>query len=141
EATERATAGPVAEGSVGAGTGTTVGKVLGPQGAMKGGVGCAVAGDPTRGLAVAALAVVNALGDVRDADGRIIAGARTPDGGFADARALLAAGGAAPRFDEGAGPMNTTLCVVMLNRRWPRLLLRQLAAAAAAAPYRRITPF
>ena len=128
EATERATAGLVAEGSVGAGTGATVGKVLGPQAAMKGGVGCAVAGDPASGLAVAALAVVNAVGDVRDAHGHIIAGARAPDGGFADARARLAAGGMTSRFTDAAadtaGPVNTTLCVVMLNRPWPRLLLR-----------------
>jgi L-aminopeptidase/D-esterase-like protein len=144
-ATERATTGPVAEGSVGAGTGTTVGRVLGPHAVMKGGVGCAVAGDALSGCAAAALAVVNALGDVRDAEGRIIAGARAPGGGFADARALLARGGGPDSFrdaaSEPAGPVNTTLCMVAVNRPWSRERLRQLAAAAAAAPYRRITPF
>jgi len=58
----------IAEGSVGAGTGATVGKALGPRGAMKGGVGtwAAHAGD----VVVGALVVLNAVGNVLDANGR-----------------------------------------------------------------------
>ena len=57
-----AQAGPVVTGRVGAGTGATVGKWRGPAAARSGGLGCATraAGD----LVVAAIAVVNAAGDV-----------------------------------------------------------------------------
>lgn len=137
EACESATAEP-AEGSVGAGTGATVGKAAGPGGAMKGGfgVGSADAGD----VMVRALAVVNALGDVRDARGRIIAGARTPNGDWLDSASWLARGAGEPRrFDSVAGH-NTTLCVVSTNITLDRVALGSVARAASAALYRRITP-
>ncbi len=107
-----ASAGPVAEGNVGAGAGATVGKLGGAGRAMKGGVGSAALTVPG-GLVVAALAAVNAVGDVIDpATGRVVAGVRTPDGaGLADARTLLragAGGGGRPRE-------NTTLGVVATN--------------------------
>jgi L-aminopeptidase/D-esterase-like protein len=85
--------GPVAEGSVGAGAGATVGKMFRGRGmaGMKGGIGTASfrRGD----LVVAALTVVNAAGDIVDwHSGRIVAGARTADGrGFADSTAVLQA--------------------------------------------------
>ena len=67
----------VAEGSVGAGTGATVGKILGPKQAMKGGIGTAamrIGG----GVQVAALVAVNAFGDVINPEtGQIVAGARS----------------------------------------------------------------
>jgi L-aminopeptidase/D-esterase-like protein len=73
-----ATAGSVAEGSVGVGTGASVGKLYGLSRAMKGGVGTASleAGD----LVVGALVAVNAFGDVVDhEDGRLIAGLRASE--------------------------------------------------------------
>lgn len=74
-ACEAAGAGPVEEGNVGVGTGATVGKWAGPQYAMKAGLGSAALPLPGGGT-VAALAVVNALGDVVDPlTGRIVAGA------------------------------------------------------------------
>jgi L-aminopeptidase/D-esterase-like protein len=80
EAAGVASAGPVAEGSVGAGAGATVGKLLGPASAMKGGLGTASIRLPD-GVVVAALVAVNALGDVVDpATGRVLAGVRSPDG-------------------------------------------------------------
>ncbi len=89
QACEAASAGPVAEGSVGAGTGATVGKALGMASAMKAGVGTA-AEKLGNGLIVAALVAVNALGDVVDlTTGRILAGTRLPDGRFADTLALM----------------------------------------------------
>ena len=108
-----ATDGPVAEGSVGAGAGATVGKIAGYQRAMKGGLGSAAVRLPD-GLVVAAIAAVNALGDVIDpATGRVVAGVRTADGrGFADARVLLRDGRAEPGQIGG----NTTLGVVATNR-------------------------
>ena len=76
-----ATTGPVAEGSVGAGAGATVGKLWGMEHAMKGGVGTASIRLPD-GLVVAALVAVNAVGDVVDpSDGRVVAGAQV--GGWA----------------------------------------------------------
>jgi len=137
EACDTATAEAV-EGAVGAGTGATVGKLAGAAGSTKGGVGC---GGATAGpLEVRALAAVNAVGDVRDAEGRIVAGARAADGSWLDGAAFLARGtpGADP-FGELAG-RSTTLCVVATNAALDRAALRALARAASAALYRRITP-
>jgi L-aminopeptidase/D-esterase-like protein len=126
----------VAEGSVGAGTGTTVGKAGGIGGAMKGGIGAATA--TAGGLEVGALAVVNAFGDVRDADGRIIAGARR-NGEFADCARLLREEPPPERFGERA-MQNTTLAVVIASAPLDRVELQQLAGASSAAIFRRITP-
>lgn len=128
-----ATGQEVAEGSVGAGTGLTVGKGLGPAGCMKGGVGLAVADTP--GAAVAALAAVNAFGDVCDAQGRIIAGARR-DGTFVDSERLLAARG----LEDAFGAHHTTLAVVMVDGVLDKLALQGVARAAGAALHRRVRP-
>lgn len=73
-------AGPAFElGSVGAGTGAAVGKLLGRAHAVKAGVGLA-AQDLPQGARMAVLAVVNAWGDVIAEDGAVLAGARTADG-------------------------------------------------------------
>jgi L-aminopeptidase/D-esterase-like protein len=105
---------------------------------MKGGVGCG--GADAGPVAARALAVVNALGDVRDEQGRIIAGARDASGRWLDSEALLARGEAqSARFDALAG-RNTTLCVVSTNAALDRVQLAALARAASAALYRRITP-
>ncbi|HEY2067656.1 MAG TPA: P1 family peptidase [Gemmatimonadaceae bacterium] len=127
------------EGSIGAGTGATVGKAGGPTGSMKGGIG--VGAEDAGTLSVRALAVVNAMGDVRDAAGRIVAGARTPDGEWLDTEAMLARGQTEPpaRFEQVAG-RSTTLCVVSTNAALDRVQLGALARAASAALYRRITP-
>lgn len=127
----------IAEGSVGVGTGATVGKGTGRANAMKGGFGGAVrvSGDVT----VCAAAVVNALGDVRTADGRILAGARNAKGQFLDSAHALSHLSTAPVFG-GAAPHNTTLCVVATNASLDRTELSQLARAAGAALFRRITP-
>jgi L-aminopeptidase/D-esterase-like protein len=131
-ACEDATPLVTAQGSVGAGTGATVGKALGQAAAMKGGVGVAVAGEG--GVRAAAVAVVNALGDVRDAAGRILAGARTADGAFADSERTAARAAADAPFG------NTTICVVAVTVPLDRPALAQLARAATAALFRRITP-
>ncbi|HXV87075.1 MAG TPA: P1 family peptidase [Gemmatimonadales bacterium] len=126
----------VAEGSVGAGTGATVGKVLGAAGAMKGGVG--TWSESAAGVVVGALAVVNAFGDVRDGSGAIIAGARR-SGGFVDARAHLAAGGE-PGGSFARQGANTTLVVVATDAALDKLALVEVAQAAADALGQRITP-
>jgi len=127
----------VEEGSVGAGTGATVGKALGMAMAMKGGVGtCAVR---QGGVVTGALAVVNAFGDVTDAQGRIVAGARAEGGGFADGAAYLARGGE-PFGAPGAVAHQTTLVVVATNAAIDRLALAGVARAAADGLARRIVP-
>ena len=69
------------EGNVGAGTGATVGKVLGIGQAMKAGIGTAST-EIGAGLVVGAIVVVNAFGDIVDpATDQILAGARSTDPG------------------------------------------------------------
>ena len=109
-----ATAGQVAEGSVGAGTGATVGKLLGLAGATKGGVGTASLSLPS-GIVVGAIVAVNAVGDVVDPEtGRIIAGARGPSG-FVDTVRQVLGGSAWPAFASAPPGANTTIGVVATN--------------------------
>ena len=126
----------VAEGSIGAGTGATVGKGGGIERAMKGGVGCAV--ERSGGLVVGAISVVNAFGDVRDGTGAIVAGARS-ETGFADTIRWLTLPGGPRRFSDAQG-RNTTISVVMTNVAMDKVALTQVARAASAAYYQRITP-
>lgn len=126
-AADAATAEPVAEGCVGAGTGCTVGKVLGFEHATKSGIGSACA-RAASGLVVAALVATNARGNVVDpATGRVIGGARRPGGGgFADAEAVLRAGLAPRRFEAP----NTTLAVIATNGRLTREQATRVASMA-----------
>ncbi len=126
----------VEEGSVGAGTGATVGKVLGKAGAMKGGVG--TWSERHGNVVVGSLAVVNAFGDVRDGAGAIVAGARAA-GGFADTRRYLSEGGA-PGGSFARSGANTTLVVVATNADLDRPQLRGVAEMAGDALSQRITP-
>lgn len=134
-AAEAATDAPVEEGRVGAGTGATVGKLGGPGStSMPGGIGSWLV--EVGSARVAALAAVNAVGDVLDARGEIVAGARGPDGAFLDgSRVLRSTPG------EGLSPVgNTTLCVVATDApASQRDLYRILRMATGALP-RRIRP-
>lgn len=78
---------PVAEGCAGAGAGARVGGLTGPTLCCKSGVGSAAV-DLGDGITVAALFVVNAVGDVLDERGDILAGSRTPPDGVQFAGAL-----------------------------------------------------
>ena len=77
-ACEAATTTERARGNVGAGAGATVGKLLGVDRAMKGGLG--MASVRVGGVTLAAMVAVNAVGDVVAPDGTVIAGTRGPDG-------------------------------------------------------------
>ena len=108
-------AGPLEEGSVGAGTGATVAKGRGMAGAVKSGVGTAslrLADGPI----VAAVVAVNAYGGVFDhQSGRLIAGPRKQDGtGFDDPLELaLRDQSGEDQCGEGSvAPVNTTIGVV-----------------------------
>lgn len=137
EACTRARAGAVAEGSIGAGTGATVGKVLGVRRATRGGIGSASLSLP-RGVVVGAIAVVNAFGDVVDpATGGIVAGARRPSGaGYLNTPLHLQSGGTSAGF---AGT-NTTLVVVATNAALTREQTNKLAQNAQNGVAQTIRP-
>jgi L-aminopeptidase/D-esterase-like protein len=137
-----ARAGAVACGSVGAGTGATVGKALGLENAMKGGFGFAELrpADPAGGPAVAAAVAVNAYGDVRDPDsGRLLAGARAAPGSrrLADAERVFAA--LAP---DATHPWqgNTTLAAVLTDAALDKLACRKVGEMAIGGLYRALSP-
>jgi len=127
-----ASAGPVPEGSVGAGTGATVGKIYGPFQAVKSGQGSASC--RCGKLIVAALVAVNAFGDVFDREGRLLAGPRNPETGVMERTAGLMTA------VRGDFPGNTTLGVVATNGNFSREALRKIAQMAQNGLARSIWP-
>lgn len=128
----------VEEGSVGAGTGATVGKLLGAASAMKGGVGSWSVTLPG-GTVVGALAVVNAFGDVLDdRAGTVLAGARDPGGvGFLDMAKTLQSIEVVAGMGIGE---NTTLAVVATDARLSKEEANWLARVAHDGLARVISP-
>ncbi|MGM9513038.1 P1 family peptidase [Roseateles sp. DB2] len=125
-----------ARGSIGAGAGATVGKLLGPQWAMKGGLGQASlrVGRTT----LSALAVVNAVGDVIDpGSGRILAGARGEDGRPRGTVQALLHGAEPMRPIAGAA---TTLAVVATDAALDKSQATKLAQIAHDGLARSINP-
>jgi len=139
EAAASAATGPVAEGSVGAGTGASVGKVHRIARAMRGGLG--TASRRLGEIVVGAVVVVNAVGDVRDPEtGALIAGAReAPDSRrlVDSASALLAGGRALERF---AAPEHTTIGAVATNARLSKPEAAKLASLAMLGFARALSP-
>lgn len=130
-----ASAGQLAEGSVGAGAGASVGKLRGMAWAMKGGAGTASISLES-GLVVGAVVVVNAVGDVIDPrTGQVVAGARTEAGGFADARRILR--GERPGAPTG---LNTTIGVVATNARLTQSQATKVAQMAQDGLARAVVP-
>jgi L-aminopeptidase/D-esterase-like protein len=128
----------VVEGSVGAGTGATVGKLFGIGRATKSGVGFESIKLP-RGVSVQALAVVNAFGDVIDPGrGEVIAGVRLAPGSaeFADTARHMFEGKTRRAF----GATNTTLVVVMTNAVLDKVQATKLAEMAQDGLARAIRP-
>ncbi len=129
-----------AQGTVGAGAAATVGKALGLGRACMGGLGGASVRLDS-GLTVAALAVVNAYGNIYDpADGRVLAGARRLDAagrfaGFADPVEVMAE---AERLDFAAA--NTTLAVVATNGALNKCAATKVAQMAHDGLARAIRP-
>lgn len=113
EACKCAESGQVKEGSIGVGTGATVGKVFSTECAMKGGFGTASRA-LQNGLVVGAAVAVNAFGDVvNDENGQILAGARDSENGPGIVNSF-------ERIKEGITSreeffQNTTLGVVATN--------------------------
>jgi L-aminopeptidase/D-esterase-like protein len=147
-ACEAASAAAVPRGSVGAGTGASVGKLLGMDRATKGGLGSASA-RLGGGVTVAAVVAVNAGGDVVDpASGRVEAGVRALDGGFIDGTAWLQEHGldapprrVAPGGGAGQSPGgNTTLAVVATDARLGKAAVTKLAQMGHDGLARAIDP-
>ncbi len=136
-AAEAAKDGAVAEGSVGAGAGATVGRLAGLSRAVKGGIGTAAVTLPD-GIVVGGIVAVNAVGDVIDpATGEIVAGVRDEDGtGFSDARKLIRArSGLVGDVGE-----NTTIGVVATNATLTKAQATKLAQMAQDGLARAIYP-
>lgn len=137
EAAKAATTGAIAEGSVGAGAGATVGKFAGGGKPMKGGIGTASITLPS-GLTVAAIVAVNAGGDIIDpATGRVVAGARAADGQtFLDARIVMRSGSLEkPRPGE-----NTTIGLIATNAKLTKAQAKKVADMAHDGFARAIVP-
>jgi L-aminopeptidase/D-esterase-like protein len=127
-----------AEGCIGAGTGATVGKLMGINLATKSGLG--IARQPiARDISVMAVFAVNALGDVIDSKtGSIVAGTRSPDGKyFAGSTELL------KRMANGLPPQgmtNTTIGAVITNARLNKEQANKVAQMAHNGIARTIDP-
>jgi L-aminopeptidase/D-esterase-like protein len=129
----------VTEGCVGAGTGATVGKLLGPAGAIKSGIG-SWSETLADGTVIGALVVCNAWGDIyRQSDGRIIAGTRDPQSGrLIDSMALLRQ--PAYQVAANAAAQNTTLAVIATDARLSKAQATKLAQMAQDGLARAIRP-
>jgi L-aminopeptidase/D-esterase-like protein len=131
-ACEAATTDPE-RGSVGAGAGASVGKLLGADGWTKGGVG--LAADSVGGARVAALAVANPVGEVVAEDGSVLAGAWR-DGGWVRSVDLLKEGVVPPATPRES----TTLVCLMTDARLTKTQAWLTARAASAGVGRAVQP-
>jgi L-aminopeptidase/D-esterase-like protein len=138
KACQNAKAGVVEEGNVGAGAGATIGKINGGK-PMKGGLGTSSIKLPN-GLIVGAIIAVNCVGDVMDPKtGRIVAGARTPDGkAFLDIVGSYKSGRGVAQ--SGVPGQNTTIGVVATNARFDKTQMTKIAEMAHDGMARAINP-
>ncbi len=134
---------PVRSGSIGAGTGATVGKILGIAHATKSGIGNALLRTGgSSGARVAALVAVNALGDVRDPEtGAIVAGARREARGPGAHRFLDTAARMETRPPRRfARSSHTTLVVVATDARIDQVEATRLSRICQDGLARSISP-
>ena len=136
-ACEAAEAGVPERGSVGVGTGATVAKTLGRERARPGGVGYAAL-RTGGGETVAAIAAVNAAGDVLDEDGSLLAGPRGEEGEVIRAAEQLVALEQVPELKVPEG--NTTLVCVCTDAALDKRECGMVARAATAGIARAVDP-
>lgn len=124
----------IVEGNVGAGAGATVGKWGGMEGRMKGGMG--IASHISDKLVVTSVAVVNAVGDVLDERGGIVAGARDRTGRW------LAESNLDRTFADAASSLlsNTTLVAILTNARLTKVEANRLAQRGHDGMARAVKP-
>ena len=130
---------PVPEGNVGAGCGATVGKLLGPDHAMKGGLGARAfqLGD----LKVGAISAVNACGNVVDpATLEPIAGVRATADGTRIIDMEEAALAAAADMKMPLDRTNTTISCIITNASLTKAQATKVAQMAADAYAHTIRP-
>lgn len=120
-ACQNATSTKVVQGSVGAGSGATLGKALGGAYAQKGGIGTASI-TLDGGVVIGAITAVNALGDIVDSTGKIIAGAY--DRGFLNICESALKGGEI----QGIKGANTTIGVLATNACLTKVQANKLAS-------------
>ncbi|WP_073024993.1 P1 family peptidase [Lutispora thermophila] len=129
--------GGFSEGSVGAGTGATVGKILGMDKAMKGGLGsfCIKTGE----LYVGAVVAVNCFGDVVNPEsGEILAGAYIPEENrFVNTELLIME---SAKKDDNPFSGNTTIGCVITNARLSKAEVNKVASMAHNGYARSIRP-
>ena len=124
-------------GSIGAGTGASVGKLCGMKQAMKAGLG--IHGVKLGDLEIAAVVAVNAFGDIFDpANGQKIAGLMDPQRKcFLDLEALFMQLMTAPK---DLFTSNTTIGCVITNAKFDKAKLNKIAAMTRNAYARCINP-
>lgn len=126
------------QGNIGAGTGATVGKLNGPQCAMRGGLGWAALN--VNGVTIAAIIACNAVGDVVDPQtGAILAGARTAPDSLNRLNAVSAEleGLSASGLHAGS---NTTIGVIMTDATLTKAQAQRLAQIGHDGLARTIRP-
>ena len=133
-----AAAGVPERGRIGAGTGAAVGKIRGRERSVPAGIGYAAARSG-RGEAVAALAVVNAFGDVIGEDGRVLAGPRGEDGEELSTAGLIAAMEGPPDWTR-VEERNTTLACVMTDAALDKAACARVARMASGGVARAVDP-
>lgn len=126
------------QGNIGAGTGATVGKLNGPNCAMRGGIGWAAVN--INGITIAAIVACNAVGDVIDPDsGLILAGARTAPDSLICLNAVVAElnGLSSNGLQVGS---NTTIGVIMTDATLDKAQAQRLAQVGHDGLARTIRP-
>lgn len=123
-------------GCIGAGTGATVGKILGMKYATKTGLGCFAM--QIGEVQILAIVVINAYGDIIDPDtGKKIAGVKNPEGeGFSDTRMLMSQSLEKKDLFNG----NTTIGCIVTNAAFNKAEMNKIAAMATQSYSRCIYP-
>ncbi len=121
-------------GNIGAGKGATVGKIRGIKNACKSGIGAAT--EKVLGVTVTAIVAVNAMGDIVDAEGKIIAGAKGKNGEFIDTEKCLAEGDVL----KLAFGTNTTIGCILTDAKLDKVDVNRLASISHNGLARAIRP-
>ena len=121
-------------GNIGAGKGATVGKIRGIKNACKSGIGAAT--EKVLGVTVTAIVAVNAMGDIVDDEGKIIAGAKGKNGEFIDTEKCLAEGDVL----KLAFGTNTTIGCILTDAKLDKVDVNRLASISHNGLARAIRP-
>lgn len=121
-------------GNIGAGRGATVGKIRGIKNACKSGIGAAT--EKVLGVTVTAIVAVNAMGDIVDDEGKIIAGAKGKNGEFIDTEKCLAEGDVL----KLAFGTNTTIGCILTDAKLDKVDVNRLASISHNGLARAIRP-